>query len=92
MDATAVFDTSNEPVKAAEAAINSLFDIDLIMYFSVTNFDPTWSQVKGRFPFYNSNKRDDLNSFIPPELPSQDSNLLPFQEISIDLLVNILVF
>ena len=62
MDATAVFDTSNEPVKAAEAAINSLFDIDLIMYFSVTNFDPTWSTVEGPFTFYNSNKGDGIYS------------------------------
>jgi hypothetical protein len=62
VDATAVFDMSNEPVKAAEAAINSLFDIVLIMYFSVTNFDPTWSTVKGRFTFYNSNKGNGINS------------------------------
>ena len=64
VDATAVFDMSNEPVKAAEAAINSLFDIDLIMYFSITNFDPTWSTVKGRFTFYNSNIGDGINSMI----------------------------
>jgi len=26
------------------------------MYFSVTNFDPTWSTVEGPLTFYNSTK------------------------------------
>jgi hypothetical protein len=36
VDPIAVFDMSNEPVNAADAAINSLFDILLNIYFSIT--------------------------------------------------------